>query len=197
MKYAVVSAAIVLAIGAGWISAALVQGQEAGKVTPTATAPAPAAPLSTEPPAPVAKVRTETPVAPPTAQAPSLITPPTPLPDVVIPPIPEVDKARPFQPGPPPVRKIKPDVLEEGKHLFNREGRMEMDPMGRPAFIFDSGDKPMRILENSWRQMMEGKTDRGAKEAKWRVSGTVMVYEGSNYLLLTSAVHLLPEDENP
>jgi hypothetical protein len=73
---------------------------------------------------------------------------------------------------------------------------MEMDAIGRPVFVFDSGEKPMRILENSWREYIETRTDRGKKKAHWRISGVVMVYEGTNFLLLTKAVHLLAEEEN-
>ena len=125
---------------------------------------------------------------------PGTISPPAPLPDVEIPPIPPVGDD-PFKPGPMPVRKKRPDVLEEGKHLFNREGRIEVDPIGRSIFVFDSGDKAMRVLENSWRQYLERSTESGKKKIRWRVSGTVMVYEEENYLLITRAVHVLAEEE--
>jgi len=128
-------------------------------------------------------------------QAPQTITPPPPLPEVDIPPIPEVGK-EPFKPGVPPVRKKPTDVLQEGKRLFDREGRLEVDPLGRSFFVFDSGDKPMQLLENSWREMLETATARGAKYGRWRISGIVTVYEGKNYLLLTRVVRILPEEEN-
>ena len=130
----------------------------------------------------------------PMPAGPGTITPPAPLPDVEIPPIPPVGDD-PFKPGPMPVRKKRPDVLEEGKHLFNREGRIEVDPIGRSIFVFDSGDKAMRVLENSWRQYLERSTESGKKKIRWRVSGTVMVYEEENYLLITRAVHVLAEEE--
>ena len=214
MKRAVVAAVVLLAVGAGWASLAQVPGQGS---------PSEAMPGEVAQPFPVAKPRVEAPEAAPVvrpteaapvarpveaapeaapvvrpagaAPAPSDVTPPPPVPDVPIPPIPEVDK-EPFKPGPPPVRQPKPDILEEGKRLFNREGRMEMDAIGRPLFVFDSGEKPMRILENSWREYIETRTDRGKKKAHWRISGVVMVYEGTNFLLLTKAVHLLAEEEN-
>ncbi|HUU31654.1 MAG TPA: hypothetical protein VMY69_06105 [Phycisphaerae bacterium] len=192
MKRAVVAAVVLLAIGAGWASLAQVPGQ---------SSPSEAMPGEVARPFPVAKPQAAAPEAAPVvrpveaAPAPSDVTPPPPVPDVPIPPIPEVDK-EPFKPGPPPVRQPKPDILEEGKRLFNREGRMEMDAIGRPVFVFDSGEKPMRILENSWREYLETRTDRGKKKAHWRISGVVMVYEGTNFLLLTKAVHLLAEEEN-
>jgi hypothetical protein len=101
----------------------------------------------------------------------------------------------PFQPGPGPVRPRKPETIDEGKRLFDREGRVEFDPLGRPLFIFDSGDKPMRILENVIREMIETATQRGKKPAHWRISGLVTVYEGANFLLITRAVRILPEEE--
>ena len=192
MKRAVVAAVVLLAIGAGWASLAQVPGQGS---------PSEAMPGEVAQPFPVAKPRADAPEAAPVvrpaeaAPAPSVITPPPPVPDVPIPPIPEVDK-EPFKPGPTPVRQPRPDVLAEGKRLFNREGRMETDAIGRPVFVFDSGEKPMRILENSWREYIETRTDRGKKKAHWRISGVVMVYEGTNFLLLTKAVHLLAEEEN-
>ena len=226
MKRAVVAAVVLLAIGAGWASLAQVPGLPAGAgqgspseampgevarpfpiakprtVAPDVEAPEAAAPEAEAPEAaPVVRPAEAVPEAAPVARpaeaapAPSDVTPPPPVPDVPIPPIPEVDK-EPFKPGPTPVRQPKPDILEEGKRLFNREGRMETDAIGRPVFVFDSGEKPMRILENSWREYLETRTDRGQKKAHWRISGVVMVYEGTNFLLLTKAVHLLAEEEN-
>jgi hypothetical protein len=170
MKHAMMAAAIVLAIGAGGFLAVRVQGADGAKA-----APAPLKPVTPEP---------------------GSITPPPPPPDVPIPPIPEVDKNNPFHAGPAPVRKPKADVLEEGKRLFDREGRLEMDSLGRPLFVFDSGDKPMRLLENSWREHLESVTQRGTKRVRWRVSGLITVYQGANYLLLSKAERTLAEDEN-
>jgi hypothetical protein len=181
MKRVFLAAALVLAIGAGWISAALAPGDAAKKSPATVETPTPA-PIKAIP---------ATPPPPPEMEA---IKPPPPMTAPEIPPIPEVGKD-PFTAGPAPVRKPKTDVLEEGKRLFNREGRMELDAVGHPVFVFDSGDKPMRILENSWRQHMEGVTERGTKRVHWRISGEVTVYEDANYLLLRKAVRLVPEDE--
>jgi hypothetical protein len=197
MRHIWASAALILAVAAGWGLVQIVCGEEAGPTTVTT----PSGPSATPPatPAPVAKVKSETPAAP-GATAPvappktATITPPAPLPDVEIPPIPEIDKD-PFKPGPPPVRKKRTDALEEGKHLFNREGRLELDPIGRPVYVFETGDKPMRLLENSWRQYMEKMTDNGRKKAHWRVSGTVTLYDGENFLLVTRAMHVTPEEE--
>jgi hypothetical protein len=143
------------------------------------------------PPAPVRPIPTSTATAGLEA-----VTPPPVTPDFEIPPIPEVKKEEPFKAGPVPVRTAPPDVIEEGKRLFNREGMLQMDSIGRAMFAFNSGDKPMYLLENSWREYLESVTEQGTKKARWRVSGIVTVYGGRNYLLLTKIVHVLPEEEN-
>ncbi|MBM4017676.1 MAG: hypothetical protein FJ288_05005 [Planctomycetes bacterium] len=161
-----------------------------------------------QPPAPIAKPVGPVPAKPPPAppakpagaepakpSAPGAVTPPPPVPDVEIPPIPEVGDD-PFKPGPGPVRKKKADVIDEGKRLFDREGRLEVDPLGRPLFIFDGGEKPMPVLENAVREMLEAATDHGKRKARWRISGIVTVYEGRNFILITRATRILPEEEN-
>jgi hypothetical protein len=212
MKRIIVAAALSLVVAAGGVSAALVSGQDAGKSAPSSTSAALGAvgippvgakglgatnglvaPSPSGGPAVVV-----TPTVPAKIKAPavtSTVTPPVLPPPVDIPPIPEVDKD-PFKAGPAPVRKAAPDVLEEGKRLFNREGRIEKDPKGHIVFVFDSGDKPMRLLENSWREYMETQTDSATKQARWRVSGIVMVYQGENFLLLTKSVHMMAEEES-
>ena len=172
MRRAFLLWALVLAVGVGWVAVAIVRGQE-GLVP--------------------ARPRNETETAP---AGPAAVTPPPPLPDVEIPPIPEVD-ADPFKPGLPPVRVKPPDVIEEGKRLFNREGRLEMDKIGRAIFVFDSADKPIYLLENSWREHLEKITDYAKKKARWRISGMVTVYGKCNYLLLTKCVQMMPEEERP
>jgi hypothetical protein len=122
------------------------------------------------------------------------VAPPPPLPDVDIPPIPEVDKD-PFKAGAPPRRETPSGLLAEGKRLFNREGRLETDTIGRSIFVFDSGEKPMHVLENAWREFLEKQTDYGKKHARWRVSGLVTLYGGQNYLLLTRCVRVEAEEE--
>jgi hypothetical protein len=171
-RWAMVGGAL-LVIGAGWFSATRAGGEAGSEaaVQPAATAK-PVRATDAEP----------------------TVTPPPPMEDVEIPPIPEVDK-NPFQPGPPPVRSKRPDVIEEGKRLFDREGRLEMDPVGRSIFVFDSGEKPMRLLENSWREYLETLTDHARQKARWRISGVVTVYEGENFLLLTKVVRIMPEEE--
>jgi len=177
---------------------------------PSASAPAPQAPSdygpvaiprqTTEPaqpapaPAPVAVPKK---IAEPTkTDGFENIIPPPQVPDVDIPPIPEVKKEDPFKPGPRPVAKKKSDAIEEGKRLFDREGRLEVDPLGRPYFVFNSGEKPMQLLENTQRELLENATDHGKRRAKWRVSGIVTVYDGKNYLLVTRATRILAEEEN-
>jgi len=67
---------------------------------------------------------------------------------------------------------------------------LEMDQIGRSKFVFDSGDKPMWLLESTWREYLEKVTDQGKKKAHWRVSGIVTIYGGRNYLLLTKVVQM-------
>ncbi|MCX5654942.1 MAG: hypothetical protein NTY65_09880 [Planctomycetota bacterium] len=144
-------------------------------------------------PAPVAIPRKT--AEPPKTDGLESIIPPPQMPDVDIPPIPEVKKEAPFKPGPRPVAKKKSDAIDEGKRLFDREGRLEVDPLGRPLFVFDSGDKPMQLLENTQRELLENATERGKRHAKWRISGIVTVYEGKNFLLITRATRILAEQE--
>jgi len=199
MRQTAFVAAVVLAVGTGWLGVNLGLGEEPQappvSARPPAGAPPAAAPAPREPaqapPAPVAKAAKGEAARP---ESPGMVTPPAPLPDVEIPPIPEVGQD-PFKPGPPPVRPRKPDVIEEGKRLFEREGRLEVDPLGRPFFVFDGGEKPMPILENTVREMLESATDRGKRRARWRISGTVTVYEGKNFILVTRATRILPEEE--
>ena len=224
MRQTAVVAAVVLAVGAGWMGVSWILGQEAQAPSAPAPAapsapvpPAPPAPSAPAVPAPVARPAPSAPTAPAAPQgteksppapvakpeaagsakpeAAGMVAPPPPVPDVEIPPIPEVGD-NPFKPGPPPVRKKKPDTIEEGKRIFDREGRVEVDPLGRPLFIFDSGEKPMPILENTVREMLESATDHGKRKTRWRVSGLVTVYEGKNFVLITRATRILPEEEN-
>ena len=173
MKRALAVLAAALMVGVGWMAVAMVCGEEAknGAV--------PAKPVKAA-------------EAPPAEELP--VIPPPPLPDVEIPPIPEVDDD-PFKPGLPPVRIQPPDIIEEGKRLFNRAGRLEMDKIGRAIFVFDSADKPMYLLENSWREYLETRTEYGKKKARWRISGVVTVYGKRNYLLLMKCVQIMPEEE--
>ncbi len=173
MKRACVVFALAMAMGVGWMAVTLVHG-EGAKTEAVLAKPVKA-------------------VKPPPAEEPPVV-PPAPLPDVNIPPIPEVDDD-PFKPGPPPVRGKPTDIVEEGKRLFNREGRLEMDKIGRAIFVFDSGDKPMQLLENSWREYIEARTHYAKKKARWRVSGIVTVYGKRNYLLVTTCTHIMPEEE--
>jgi hypothetical protein len=252
MKHAALVAAVVMVIGAGWLSAGAIWGEQPqrgplaapppasespsaknGPVAiprnteepaPQPAKPAPSAPASESPsakngpvaiprnieepapqpvkPAPVA-VPKETADLPKTDGLENIIPPPQ-VPDVDIPPIPEVKKTvgkdgviteDPFTPGPRPVAKKKSDAIDEGKRLFDREGRLEVDPLGRPVFVFDSGDKPMQLLESTQREMLELVTDRGKRRARWRISGIVTVYEGKNFLLVTRATRILAEQE--
>jgi hypothetical protein len=253
MKHAVLVAAVVMVIGAGWLSAGAIWGEQPrqgpsaapppasespsakngpvaiprntelpsaeqqAQPSPSAAAPeSPSAkngpvaiPRNTEEPAPQPVKPAPVAVPKETADLPKTdglenIIPPPQIPDVDIPPIPEVKKTvgkdgviteDPFTPGPWPVAKKKSDAIDEGKRLFDREGRLEVDPIGRPVFVFDSGDKPMQLLESTQRELLEAATDRGKRRARWRISGIVTVYEGKNFLLVTRATRILAEQE--
>jgi len=195
MKRMAIAAGVGLLLSIGWMAATAVLGGQpsAAPAAPTQSEEKPVAAAA----APTASTATASAPAAPARgpQAPQAVTPPAPLPEVEIPPIPEVDKD-PFRPGLPPVQRKPSDVIQEGKRLFEREGRLSVDPLGRSFFVFDSGDKPMQLLENSFREKIESATERGAKQARWRISGIVTVYEGKNYLLLTRVTRILPEEEN-
>ncbi len=120
------------------------------------------------------------------------VVPPPPVPEVEAPPIPPVG-AKPVEPA--DDERPRP-LIDERKHLFNREGRIGRDAGGRTVFIFDSGDPPMRLLANSIRQNLEDVTAHGKRLARWRVSGQITEYRGANYLLLSKAVRIMPEEQN-
>jgi hypothetical protein len=190
MRHAMRLAAVAVLLGAAWVTVTLVLAAGDEKASGSA-APAGTIALAAAKSPPAAPIR---PAAAPTPTG-TAITPPAPLPDFEIPPIPEVSRES-GKAGQTPVRTLPPGVFEEGKRLFNREGMLQMDPLGRSMFAFNSGDKPMYILENSWREYLENITEQGTKKVRWRVSGLITVYGGQNYLLLTKIVHVLPEEEN-
>ena len=210
MKHAALVAAVVMVVGAGWFGAGVIRGEQPQQGQPAAFAPVPESPSAKNGPVAIPR-QTEEPKPAPAKPAPVAVPkktfepmttdglenviPPPQLPDVDIPPIPEAKKEDPFKPGPMPVAKKKSDAIDEGKRLFDREGRLEVDPLGRPIFIFDSGDKPMQLLENTQRELLENATERGKRHAKWRISGIVTVYEGKNFLLITRATRILAEQE--
>ena len=170
MKQVAIAAAAA-AIGIALVSVALVYGGKAEALSAPEASPAP-------------------PPKEPT------IDPPAQLPEVEIPLIPPVDETDPFKPGEyRPAPKAGPGPLAEGKHLFDREGRLALDEEGHPIFVFDSGDEPMRLLESANREYLENATAQGAKHARWRVSGLVTLYHGRNYLLLLKVVRIMPEEE--
>lgn len=210
MRRLAVTIAVAGLVGAGWLAATMVRGEESvNDVKPVAV------PVRTTPPAPPnAPAKTEKPAKPE-----KTVTPPAPIPDVEIPLIRQVGtdpfkpagadsktgtgaplKTESGTPGKTGEGAEKPagrtSLIEEGKRLFNREGRVELDRVGRTIFVFDSGDKPMRILENSWREYLESVTERAKKKARWRISGVVTAYEQENFLLLTKVIHIMPEEEN-
>ena len=193
MRQAAGVMAALLAMGMVWPLVAAVGGGAADSAKASESAEAPVAP-----PVPIPEVEIPSMPAAKSAEAEAsepVITPPPPVPEVEIPAIPPVDPKYPFKQSvyKPPV-KGGPAPLEEGKRLFDREGRFDHDE-GNPVFVFDSGDAPIRLLESRWREYLEGVTDEGRKHARWRVSGIVTLYHQHNYLLLTKVVRIEAEEE--
>jgi len=195
MRQAAVAMAALLAMGMVWpLVAAVGVGGAADSARVRESAESPLAP-----PAPMPEVEIPSMPSAKSGEAEAtepVITPPAPVPEVEIPAIPPVDPKNPFRPREykPPV-KGGPAPLEEGKRLFDREGRFDNDAEGQPVFVFDSGDTPMRLLESRWREYLESVTDEGRKHARWRVSGIVTLYHRHNYLLLTKVVRIEAEEE--
>ena len=195
MRQAAGVMAALLAIGMVWpLVAAVGGGGAADSAQASESAEAPVAA-----PAPIPEVEIPSMPAAKSAEAEAsepVITPPPPVPEVEIPAIPPVDPKYPFKQSvyKPPV-KGGPAPLEEGKRIFDREGRFDHDAEGNPVFVFDSGDTPMRLLESRWREYLESVTDEGRKHARWRVSGIVTLYYRHNYLLLMKVVRIEAEEE--
>jgi hypothetical protein len=183
---------IAVAIAAGGV---IVGAMSAGEPTkPTFTEPPPevTAPPPEQPP-PEVDIPDITPPPLLEEDAPPDINPPPPVPEVDIPPIPPVDEEDPFKPREMPAPEAGPGPIEEGKRLFDREGRLELNEEGKPIYVFDSGDPSMRLLPCAWLEFIEKRTRDGRIFARWRVSGLVTTYRSENYLLLTKAIHIQPE----
>jgi hypothetical protein len=193
----------------------------AAPAAPSASTPAPKAPASPSTATPPAKPGALEATAKDLDAGPVgediVITPPPPLPPVEIPPIPQASDKYPF--GTPESKEkgskggkageltTGPDkpkttiggprkIIEEGKRIFNREGRVGQDDHKQTVFAFGAGEGSILLLENSWRDFLETTTDFGKKDAHWRVSGLVTVYGHKNYLLITKCVRVMPEEEN-
>ena len=175
---------LVAAVGGGAVDST--QASESAEAPVTAPAPIPEVVIPSMPAAKSAEAEDAEPV----------ITPPPPVPEVEIPAIPPVDPKYPFKQSvyKPPL-KGGPAPLEEGKRIFDREGRFDHDADGNPVFVFDSGDTPMRLLESRWREYLESVTGEGQKHARWRASGIVTLYHHYNYLLPTKVIRIEAEEE--
>ena len=93
-----------------------------------------------------------------------------------------------------PARAIPPrepeNLLPEQARLVDREGtilRKAVGTTGAIRTVFRSADEKLELvlLENRYLEALENATDFGKKSARLRISGTVTVYRGVNYLLLT------------
>ena len=188
--------AVVLVAALTWVAAAVVERSGAAPAAGTEDS-GPEAGIAPPPPVPEVLVPSmpETPGEGEGEEP--VITPPPPVPELGIPPIPPVDPKDPFRPREwEPAVLQGPGLIEEGKRLFDREGRFDVDEDGEPIFVFDSGDVPMRLLKSRWREYLESVTAEGRKHARWRVSGIVTLYYHKNYLLLTKVVRIEAEEES-
>ena len=82
------------------------------------------------------------------------------------------------------------NLLPEYARVVDREGvvvRKAVGPEGGIRTVFRSADEKLELvlLENRYLEALENATDYGRKGARLRLSGTVTVYRGVNYLLLT------------
>jgi len=195
MRQTAVATAALLVMGMVWPLVAAVGG--GGAADPAQASESAEVPVAK--PAPIPEVEIPSLPAAKSAEAEAtepILTPPPPVPEVEIPAIPPVDPKYPFKQSvyKPPV-KGPPAPLEEGKRIFDREGRFDHDVDGNPVFVFDSGDTPIRLLESRWREYLESVTDEGRKHARWRISGIVTLYHRHNYLLPTKVVRIEAEEE--
>jgi hypothetical protein len=93
-----------------------------------------------------------------------------------------------------PVEAVPPrepaGLLPELSRLVDREGtvvRKAVGPDNVQRTCFRAADEKLELvlLENRYLETLENLTDYGKKAVHVRVSGTVYVYRGQNYLLLT------------
>lgn len=94
------------------------------------------------------------------------------------------------QPVAPVAPKEPENLLPELARLVDREGTVARQPVGAQGgerMVFRSTDERLELvlLENRYLETLESVTEDGKKAAKLLVSGTVYVYRGRNYLLLT------------
>jgi len=95
------------------------------------------------------------------------------------------------QPAKTPIAPREPEnLLPEYARVVDREGvvvRKAVGLEGGIRTVFRSADEKLELvlLENRYLEALENATDYGRKGAKLRLSGTVTVYRGVNYLLLT------------
>lgn len=144
----------------------------------TAQAPATAPATTTEPAstAPSAESMLENLLHTPPAGA-TTVRPPTSGSPVVTPVVPGV------APNQPEVKRIT-----EGQFLWNRVGRLVKDEKnGEWLFAFEADgeqlkDPPMVIVPSRMLQAMEEATDNGTKSLRFKISGQVLEYRGSNHI---------------
>jgi cytoskeletal protein RodZ len=187
-KWIVAAAAIVV----GGIGTTIWQVRQKGQeleVAKESAAPAPTNGTASQSPAnrpPQAPLPPE-PVVPPAPDAdPGELDPPRKLP-VMFAQAP-ADPSAPSKPGPPATAKRV--LRREGTKLFDMAGTI-----GRQGaqFVFtpDDGSGPLTLLENLLLQRVDYLQEGQAPDAaptRWKVSGTVTEYRGTNFLLLQRVV---------
>ena len=81
----------------------------------------------------------------------------------------------------------KPLLVREGDPVINRMGRLHKDPKGTPFFVYEADgtaltEPPLILLPCQNLELMERWT-KGKPDAKFLITGEIMVYHGKGYLL--------------
>ena len=80
-----------------------------------------------------------------------------------------------------------PLLVREGDVVINRMGRLHTDPKGTPFFVYEADgtaltEPPLILLPCQNLELMERWT-KGKPDAKFLITGEIMVYQGKGYLL--------------
>ena len=101
-------------------------------------------------------------------------------------PIREVDASDHYRPSSKPVAAPAAPLMEEGRRLLERTGRLVRRADGS-YFQFDESELTLKLLPNHFMQRIEDVSDFGGRPMHFRVTTTVQSYRGQNYLLMTRA----------
>ncbi len=108
-------------------------------------------------------------------------------------PVREVDPRAPYQSSSAPVAAPRVPLMEEGRRLIERTGRLQRENDGS-HFVFDESELSLRLLQNHFLQRMEDVSDFGARPMQFRLTMTVQRYRGQNYLLVSRAPEVVRSD---